>query len=93
MTFKRLALASIIAGGLFVVGCGPTMLDQNWSRALETARYNQTLNPDAENNHAPVTGMDGPSAANIMDTYQKGFSPVEQQTGGDVKLTGISIQP
>jgi len=92
MIYKRLALASIIAGGLFIIGCGPTMIDQNWSRSLETARFNQTLNPEAENNHAPVTGMDGQSAANVMDTYRKSFSETEQPSSYDVKLTGIGMK-
>lgn len=93
MIIKRLALGSIIAGGIFVIGCAPTTLDQNWRRSLETARYNQTLNPAAEKNLAPVTGLDGQSAANAVETYRKSFAGGEQRPPQDVKVPGIGMKP
>ncbi len=92
MNIKQLAIASIFAGGIFVMGCAPSMVDENWGRSMESARYNQTLNPEAQKNLTPVDGMDGQSAANIMDSYHQGFSKSEEKAGYDVKVTGIGMK-
>ena len=47
-------------------------LEKNWGRSFEAAKYNQTLNPEAEKNLAPVEGLDGSSAERIMESYKKG---------------------
>jgi hypothetical protein len=69
MIKKTIALT--IAGAMlaFFTGCsssGPvyeeTLLDKNWGRSVESAKYNQILNPDAGKNLAPVEGLDGKAA-------------------------------
>ncbi len=92
MNIKQLAIASIFAGGIFVMGCAPSMVDENWGRSLETARYNQTFNPQAEKNLSPVDGMDGQSAVNTIESYRQGFSKGEAAAGYDVKATGIGMK-
>lgn len=83
----------LIAGGLFLAGCtGPTTLDQNWGRSVETVRYNQTLNPAAGQNAAPVEGLDGASAEQIIETYRHSFTKEEKASGYDIKLTGIGTK-
>ena len=49
-----------------------TLLNRNFGRAYETAKYNQILNPDAGKNLQPVDGLDGQLVKKNMDTYQKG---------------------
>lgn len=73
----KIALTAIIAAGLF--GCTQqaaiqkeSQLDQNWGRSFESARYNQTLNPEAGKNTEPVDGLQGPAAERIMDGYISG---------------------
>ena len=41
-----------------------TALDQNWGRSVETAKFNQILNPEAGKNLNPVEGLSGPAAGN-----------------------------
>lgn len=83
----------LITGGLLLAGCaGPTTLDQNWGRSFETARYNQTLNPEAGQSATPVEGIDGASAEQIIETYRHSFTKEEKAAGYDIKLTGIGTK-
>jgi hypothetical protein len=85
-----IALAALLMIGF--VGCykGNTvnplqqesLLDQNWGRSFEAAKHNQTLNPDADKNLAPVEGIDGPAAERIMREYTEGGKQKPQQSGG-----------
>ncbi len=93
MIIKRLFIYSLIAGGIAIVGCaGPSMLDQNWGRSVETARYNQTLNPQAGQNLEPVEGLDGQAADNALEVYRQSFNVEEKSAGYDIKLTGIGTK-
>ncbi len=93
MIIKRLFISSLVAGAIVIAGCtGPTMLDQNWGRSVETARYNQTLNPQAGQNLEPVEGLDGQSAENTLEAYRQSFKVDEKSSGYDIKLTGIGMQ-
>lgn len=56
------------------VSCSTTnrfALDLGSSQQM--ALSNQILNPDAEENLEPVSGLDGAAASTIMDQYRKGF--------------------
>ena len=64
---------------LMLVGCEHipssrqnTLLNRNFGRAYETAKYNQILNPDAGKNLQPVDGLDGQLVKKNLDAYQKG---------------------
>ena len=93
MIIKRLYISSLIAGAIAIAGCtGPTMLDQNWARSVETARYNQILNPQAGQNLDPVEGLDGQSAENILEAYRQSLKAGEKSSGYDIKLTGIGMK-
>lgn len=50
-----------------------TLLDKNWGRSVETAKYNQTLDPEAGKNLAPVEGLDGKAAGYAVDKYENSF--------------------
>jgi hypothetical protein len=71
-TLATIALAALFS--LAVIGCNhyssnmrqESELDKNWGRAFETAKYNQTLNPDAGKTSEPVVGREGPIADRIM---------------------------
>ena len=92
MKSKRLVISSLIVGIIVIAGCaGPSVLDQNWGRSVETARFNQTLNPKAGENPEPVTGMDGESAANALEAYRQSFKAEDKSAGYDIKLTGIGM--
>jgi hypothetical protein len=74
-----LALSALLIAGIF--GCaGTDSLDSNWGRSFDTARFNQTLNPDADGNLAPVEGLEGPAADRVMGGYIKGAGEAKKQT-------------
>ena len=67
-----------------------SQLDKNWGRSFEAAKYNQTLNPDAEKNLAPVEGLDGPVAERVMEGYKKGVDQKKQSKSS--RMGTITIQ-
>ncbi|MBS1155439.1 MAG: hypothetical protein H6R07_1363 [Proteobacteria bacterium] len=58
-----------------LVGCvePAPVLDSKFGEAFNTAKAQQTLNPDASMNKAPVTGLDGKGADAVVDKYHKSF--------------------
>ena len=52
---------------------GDTRLDRNWGRSVEMAKYHQIMNPEAERNLSPVTGLKGSVGERIMKNYVEGF--------------------
>jgi hypothetical protein len=60
---------------LSLTGCAsPTpMLDEHFGEAVRAARLAQTLNPNAGQDTAPVTGMDGVAAEQSIDRYHASF--------------------
>ena len=92
MKSKRLVISNLIVSIIVIAGCaGPSVLDQNWGRSVETARFNQTINPKAGENLEPVTGLDGQGAENAMETYRQSFKVECKSAGYDIKLTGIGM--
>ncbi len=65
----------LISGMLFLTGCAGNIsrVDMNYGTSFYLARFNQTLNHDAEKNSDPVYGLNGRAAQKIMEKYQKGF--------------------
>jgi len=63
-----------------LAGCavGPTRVEMDYGTSCKTALMSQTLNPEAEKNLDPVTGMDGVSAYATMKKYQKSFEKEEK---------------
>jgi hypothetical protein len=48
-------------------------LQNNWGHSQETAKYRQTLNPEAGLTAEPVEGLDGQSADLAVDKYRETF--------------------
>jgi hypothetical protein len=76
------------------VGCGDagnlrreTLLDQNWGRSVETAKYNQYLDPEAGKSLTPVEGLDGKAAGYTVDKYENSFK--EKTTQQSTATTAI----
>ena len=71
------ALLALFAGCSGTAGNNPfreeTLLDKNWGRSVETAKYNQTLDPEAGKNALPVEGLDGKAAGYAVDKYDNSF--------------------
>jgi len=59
---------------LLVASCaGPSRVEMDYGTSHKLAKFNQTLNPQAEKNLEPVTGSDGRTAEATIERYRKGF--------------------
>lgn len=75
---KYMMFIGIVAAFTFVFGCAESRVAMDYGTSHQLQKYNQTLNPEAVKNQAPVTGMSGQSAQNAVDKYQKGFEKESQ---------------
>jgi len=48
-------------------------LDSKFGHAVNSAKAQQTLNPDASKNTDPVSGLDGKAGKESMDRYDESF--------------------
>ena len=72
---KTIVLIGIIAALSLTMGCAwqESRVAMDYGTSFQLQKYNQTLNPQAEKNQAPVTGMSGQAATATAEKYQKGF--------------------
>lgn len=72
-----MTLRTFLGGGAFVLAAGcvapSPYAEANFGRAVDAAKAQQTLNPDASRNTDPVAGIDGVAAANAVGEYHKSF--------------------
>jgi len=74
--FTSFVIASLAAG---LAGCAGTVqtttphLDQHFGEAVNQAKAQQAVNPDASRNADPVAGMDGKAAQAVINTYHEGL--------------------
>jgi len=63
-------------GALLISGCTSLSpyFDQQVGRAVNTAKAQQTINPDASRNTDPVAGIGGTPADSTIDEYHKSFT-------------------
>jgi hypothetical protein len=73
-TTLKIVLAGLLASAA-LSGCAPNTprLDANFGDAVNTAKAQQTINPDASQNTDPVAGLDGQAANAVIDRYQKSY--------------------
>ena len=73
MNLRRLINGTLAL--LFIGGCTSLTphFDQQIGRAVETAKAQQTVNPDASRNTDPVAGIGGTPADSAMDEYHNSF--------------------
>ena len=67
-----LVTASLV---FLAIGCAPTTprLDSVFGDAVNAAKAQQTINPDASRNPDPVAGLDGTPATDSIDRYRNTF--------------------
>ena len=94
MIKKTIALTMACAMLALFAGCsssGPvyeeTLLDKNWGRSVETAKYNQILNPEAGKDLAPVEGLSGKAADNSVQKYENSFKKETKQESTSTTAT------
>ena len=84
---KYMMFIGMIAAFSFTIGCAwqESRVAMDYGTSHQLQKYNQTLNPEAVKNQAPVTGMSGQAAQNASDKYQKGFEK-ETQTSTSYQI-------
>jgi len=84
---KTSIFAAVLIGIILAIaGCNgahmyqeETALDRNWGRSYETAKYNQILNQEAEQNLDPVEGLDGTATDYEIEKYHNSFKESSQE--------------
>ncbi len=73
-------LALILIGSLSACSTGYNtgLVAQEWGTSQKLAVVGQTLNPDAEKNLTPVSGMENKAADNVITKYDKEFEKPPQ---------------
>jgi hypothetical protein len=69
-------IASLAVGLTACAGTPETTtpyLDQHFGEAVNQAKAQQTLNPDASRNTDPVAGIDGQAGQAVIDRYREGM--------------------
>ena len=69
LIFVGLGLSAVLVG---CVTPAPN-LDQKFGDAVNAAKAQQTLHPDASLNQTPAVGMDGQAAKGAVDRYHRTF--------------------
>lgn len=94
-------LITVMSAGLLAVtvlaGCAPASprLDAKFGDAVNTAKAQQIINPDASRNTNPVAGIDGQAANAIINNYHKSYeAPAPASSGviGVVTGTGTTLK-
>jgi len=75
----KTCLSGALALALLAACASPTpYLDQHFGAAVNAARAQQTLNPEASRNTDPVAGVDGTAAASGVAEYLNSFKAPPQ---------------
>ena len=90
MLKRTIALTIACAMLALSAGCsaaGPlhqeTLLEKNWGRSVETAKYNQILDPDAGKDLTPVEGLSGKAEDNSVEKYENSFKKESETESHD----------
>jgi len=72
-TFKFIPAALLASVALAGCATQTPNLDQHFGDAVNAAKAQQTINPDASQNTDPVAGVDGQAAKAAIDRYHKSY--------------------
>jgi hypothetical protein len=75
-TPKFIVTIALILASFVMLGCAnkPTYLDQHFGEAVNSAKAQQIINPDASLALYPVGGVDGKAAGAAIDRYHRSFT-------------------
>ena len=95
MLKKNLLKVGTIAIVSFIWSCGgitpyhqDSSVNKNWGRSVETAKYNQIINPEAGKNIEAVSGFDGSAGESNLEKYKDSF----KKTGPKEVVNVIKIK-
>jgi hypothetical protein len=66
-----------------------TLLQKNWGRSFQAAKYNQILHPEAEKNLDPVVGLDGEAAEENLEQYRNDFKKKSSKEVYQINLGSV----
>lgn len=77
----KFIFAALLAS-VAMAGCASKTpyLDQHFGEAVNAAKAQQTINPEASQNTDPVAGIDGKAANAAVDQYHKSFEQLPATT-------------
>ena len=87
---KLIQIIALLLASFAIVGCAnkPTYLDQHFGEAVNSAKAQQIINPDAPQTLYPVGGIDGQAANASIDRYHRSFT--QPPANANVFSIGIS---
>lgn len=81
-TYKLVMVTRAVLLASLLTACSSTpYLDSRFGEAVNMAKAQQTINPDASQNMDPVTGIDGVAAKDSMDRYHESFKTPPSTAG------------
>ena len=86
--FLLIGIAGIF---LLAVSCAATRVEMDYGTSYKLAKFNQTLNPQAEKNLEPVTGFDGSAAEATIGRYHKGFQEKSERPVYTINVGGVGM--
>ena len=84
----KLILSFLLASVTVACAAPSPKLDDNFGKAVNAAKAQQIINPDASQNTDPVAGIDGQAADATMNRYHRSF--VAPQPPTNVFNIGVS---
>jgi hypothetical protein len=72
------------------VCCGPTRVEMDFGTSHRLSKFNQKLNPEAENSTEPVPGLEGRTSEIIVDKYQKSFEKEKQKPTYNINIGSMN---
>jgi hypothetical protein len=69
----KLMVGVLTAATLYACASPTPRLDSSFGHAVNTAKMQQTLNPDASSNRDPVAGLGGTAARESIQRYEDSF--------------------
>ena len=77
---EKLICTIIVITVICIAACaGPTRVERDFGTSHKLAIFNQTLDPKAEANLKPVTGLSAQAEQLVIDKYIKSFEKVAEK--------------
>lgn len=73
MNLKTLLIGAVVTWAVGGCAAPSPYFDEQLGLAVNAAKAQQTLNPDASRNADPVAGIDGAAADHAVDEYHNSF--------------------
>jgi hypothetical protein len=92
MRIRILTTAATLLPVCLLTACVPMTpnLDSHFGEAVNMAKAQQTINPDASRNPDPVSGMDGQAGMSAMENYHQSFKTPAPTTTQTTQITDLS---